>query len=58
MEQHTFTEDERTIHYVLLTPIEQSIELPNIPTHRGTTIIEVDTTILPSNMEVVYKGKK
>lgn len=55
---NTFTEDERTIHYALLTPIEQSIELPNIPTHRGTTIIEVDTTILPSNMKVVYKGKK
>lgn len=34
------------------------IELPNIPTFKGTTIIEVDTNILPSNMEVKYIGKK
>lgn len=46
------------VAYVLKTPEEETIELPNIPTNKGTTIIEVDTTILPSNMEVVYKGKK
>lgn len=37
--------------------VPQTIELPNIPTIKGTTIIEVDTTIQPSNMKVVYKGK-
>ena len=41
----------------LSTPTEETIELPNIPTHKGTTIIEVDTNILPSNMEVKYYGK-
>ena len=43
--------------YILETPTEEDIELPNIPTFKGTTIIEVDTEIQPSNMEVVYKGK-
>lgn len=33
------------------------MEIPNIPTIKGTTILEVDTTIQPSNMEVIYKGK-
>lgn len=37
------------------TPV--AIELPNIPTIKGTTIIEVDTDVQPSNMEVTYKGK-
>ena len=40
------------------TPTEETIELPNIPTLKGTTILEVDTTIQPSNLEVVYKGNK
>ena len=35
----------------------ETIELPNIPTIKGTTILSVDTTIQPSNLEVVYKGK-
>lgn len=42
---------------VLATPIEETTELPNIPTIKGTNILEVDTTIQPSNLEVVYKGK-
>lgn len=37
---------------------EETIELPMIPTYKGTNIIEIDTTILPSNMEVIYLGKK
>ena len=44
-------------NYILETPTEQTIELPNIPTIKGTTIIEVDTNILPSNMEIKYYGK-
>lgn len=35
-----------------------NIELPNIPTFEGTTVSETLTEILPSNMEVVYKGKE
>lgn len=46
-----------TVTYALATPIEEAIELPNIPTFKGTTILSVDTTIQPSNLEVVYKGK-
>lgn len=46
------------VYYIMKTPIEEDIELPNIPTHKGTTILEVDTTTQPSNLEVVYKGKE
>lgn len=42
----------------LATPIEETIDLPTIPTNKGTNIIEVDTSILPSNMEVKYYGKE
>ena len=31
--------------------------LPSIPTHKGTTVIDIDTSILPSNMQIVYYGK-
>ena len=44
-------------NYILTTPIEEPIELSSIPTHKGTTILEVDTKVQPSNLEVVYKGK-
>lgn len=45
------------VYYALETPIEETIELPNIPTLKGTTVIEIDTKLQPSNVEVVYKGK-
>lgn len=41
-----------------LNPTEETIELPTISTNEGTNIIEVDTNILPSNMEVEYYGKE
>ena len=41
----------------LREPKEETIELPNIPTLKGINVIEVDTTIQPSNAEVIYKGK-
>ena len=40
--------------YPLETSTEETIDLPTIPTNKGTNIIEVDTSILPSNMEVKY----
>jgi hypothetical protein len=46
----------KKIYYPLETPTEETIELPNIPTLKGTTILSVDTTIQPSNAEVVYMG--
>lgn len=45
------------ILFDLYTPIEEEIVLPNIPTHKGTAVIEIDTSISPSNMEVEYMGK-
>ena len=40
--------------YVLATPIEETIDLSNLPTFKGTTIYTVGTTVQPSNMEVTY----
>ena len=45
------------VFYVLEEAEEQPITLPTIPTFKGTTILSVDTTIQPSSLEVVYKGK-
>ena len=42
------------VDYILETPTEEVITLPTLPTHKGTTIYEVNTTIQPSNMEVTY----
>ena len=36
----------------------KTIDLPTIPTNKGTNIIEIDTEVLPSNMEVKYMGKE
>lgn len=35
-------------------PTTSPIELPQLPTFKGTTIYSIDTTIQPSNMEVKY----
>ena len=42
---------------VIVEPTEETIELPNIPTLKGMTVLSVDTEIQPSNIEVIYKGK-
>lgn len=44
-------------NYILKTPTEETIELPNIPTLKGTTILSIENTLNSSYMEVVYKGK-
>jgi len=46
------------LSYVLNTPIHESVNLPTLPTIKGTTIIEVDTSVQPSNMAVTYLGKQ
>ena len=46
------------IIYIARTVKEEDIDLPNILLNKGTNIIEIDTTITPSNMEVTYLGKK
>lgn len=42
----------------LAIPTEETIELPTISTNKGTNIIEVDTNIKPSKMEVQYYAKE
>lgn len=49
---------DKTIQYVLATPIEQTIELPSIATLKGNVTIEIVDDIQPSNMEVAYIGKE
>ena len=49
-------ENDVRIIYPLATPIEEPIELPNIPTFKGTTILEIGSAINSSYMEVVYFG--
>lgn len=49
--------NELKLYYGLAISIEEDITLPNIPLNKGTNIIEVDTSILPSNMEVTYYSK-
>lgn len=44
--------------YALAEEIPEDIVLPSILLNKGTNIIEVDTSILPSNMEVKYYGKE
>lgn len=46
-----------TVYYPLANPITTSITLSEIPTFSGTTIVEVDTEIQPSDMEITYKAK-
>lgn len=53
----TFTADERTIYYPMETPVEELIELPQLPTLKSTTIISVNTLVAPSKMMVKYKRK-
>lgn len=45
------------VYYVLATPETESVELPEIPTLDGTTVIDVDTEVKPSNVYIKYKSK-
>ena len=47
-----------TNYYVLAIPTEETIELPSILTLKGTTILDSDVTIQPSNVEVEYTTEK
>lgn len=42
----------------LATPTEETIELPDIAVQNGTNIIDVDTTVTPSNVEIEYYSKE
>lgn len=43
--------------YARAKPIEENVDLPEIFTLKGTSIIEVNSSIPPSNMEVKYISK-
>ena len=38
-------------------PIKEIIDLPNIPTFKGTTVIDSNAEVIPSNAEIEYIGK-
>lgn len=42
------------VDYVLATPVEEVVEMPEIFTEDGTTIVGTDTEIKPSNITVDY----
>lgn len=45
---------EEEVYYVLSSPIEKSIDLPEISTVKGTTIIEICSEIEPSLTNITY----
>lgn len=45
------------VYYVLAAPVTETVELPEIPTLDGTTVIDVDTEVKPSNLKITYKSK-
>lgn len=51
-------ENNITLWYPLASPETEQIQIPTIPTLKGTTIITTDTKIQPSDMEITYKVRK
>lgn len=47
-----------TVDYVLLTPIEELITLPNIPTIDGNNTLNIETEITPSQVYIKYKSNE
>lgn len=45
-----------TLDYVLLTPTEETITLPNIPTIDGNNTLNIETEITPSQVYIKYKS--
>lgn len=46
-----------TVYYVLAEPESKDVEPVEIPTLNGTTVIDVDTEVKPSNVYIKYKSK-
>ena len=42
------------IYYILSTPVEESIIVPELKTVKGTSIMSVNTIISPSNIKAKY----
>lgn len=47
-----------TLDYVLLTPTEESITLPNIPTVDGNNTLNIETELTPSQVYIKYKSNE
>jgi hypothetical protein len=47
-------ENKPTIFYPLATPIEENVNLPEIPTFSGTNILNIDTEVPASYAEIEY----
>ncbi len=47
-----------TVWYQLATPTTETFTAPQIPTLNGTTIIDVDTAVKPTEMYTKYKSSK
>lgn len=45
------------VYYVLATPEVTEVDAVEIPTLNGTTVIDVDTEVKPSNLKITYKSK-
>ena len=43
-----------SVDYVLETPIEEEIDLPKLSINKDTSVISVNTSITPSNIELEY----
>ena len=46
------------IYYLLKEKVEETVEIPEILTHKGTNIITVDTQTKPSQIEITYYNLK
>ena len=46
------------LYYKLATPVEETIELPEIATYKGDNVVTVNTGLEPSSMTVTYLAKE
>lgn len=46
------------VDYVLETPTEEDIELPNIPTIEGNNTLNIETEVTPSQVYIKYKSNE
>lgn len=52
------SENNVTVDYVLETPTQESITLPNIPTLDGNNTLNIETEITPSQVYIKYKSNE
>lgn len=50
----TLSDKDKEIYMILDTPTEENISIPTLKTFKGTSIVSVDTFVLPSNIKTKY----